>query len=136
MPERLPNTLPREIANRQLPAFPNFVHHWDYRVVMQVMEESLMPAGLYGWNGSLFILYRVPEPKATRWMIAKFAGGRFTEPVRLPTRANHVTLIPGPEYWALLEKGPIQELGTQKLEQAVLISSKKFMGNLQTPLCN
>jgi hypothetical protein len=135
-PEPLANTFPREIANRQIPALPNFVNYWDYPLVMRAVEDSVMPAGLYGWNGSLFLLYRIPEPKGTRWMIAKLVNGQFIEPSRLPTRADNVTLIPGPEYWALLEKGPIQELGTQKLEQAILIPSQKFSGNVQIPLCN
>jgi hypothetical protein len=135
-PVRLAGALPREIADRRLPTLPNLVVGSDYRLVMKTVEESRMPAGLYGWNNSLFVLYRAPESQGTRWTIARIAGGQVTKLVPLPTRANHVTLIPGPEHWALLEKGPIQELGNQELQQVILIPSTRFEGNLQTPLCS
>jgi hypothetical protein len=135
-PVRMVNALPKEIADRRLPALPNLMVSSDYPQVMKTVEESLMPAGLYGWQGSLFLLYRVPEPQGTRWMIAKISGNQADEPVQLPTRANHVTLIPGPENWAVLEKGPIHALGTQELKGVRLIPSKRFEGTLQSRLCN
>lgn len=55
-PIRLDKALPREIG--QVPALPRLGTRSDYPLVMQDIEEALMPAGLYGWNDSLFSLPR------------------------------------------------------------------------------
>ena len=54
---------------------------------------------------------------------------------RLPLKADHLTVIPGPRNWAFLAKGRVESLGNQELKQVMLIPSASFLGEMKNDLC-
>jgi hypothetical protein len=89
------------------------------------LEQASIPAGLYGWGGSLWLLGRTPAGDGgTRWTVTRVdpasgeSGGTFV----LPTTAPHVTVVPGDPYWAIIEKGHVEGFGKQDVLGALLVS--------------
>ncbi len=79
------------------------------------LEEARTIAGLYAWNDRLYLLVK-EEMKAnnlTPWWLIQLASRDGSEMARisLPTGAPHLSVIPGMEYWALIEKGEVQPFG-------------------------
>lgn len=112
----------------------------DFPRLMRRVERSSMPAGLYAWNGSLYVLARRPEGKFTRWTLTRLSPetGRKLGTVILPTKANHLTVVPGPRHWAFLEKGPIQAGNRQQVETVLFVPSSRFRASFSAggDLCN
>jgi hypothetical protein len=93
--------------------------------LFQRLEQASIPAGLYGWGGSLWLLGRAPAGDGgTRWSLTRVdpasgeSGGTFV----LPTTAPHVTVVPGDPYWAIIEKGRVEGFGKQEVLGALLVS--------------
>ena len=42
----------------------------------------------------------------------------------IPSSANHLTMVPGPNDWAFIEKGEVKGLGQQEIVSMRLISSR------------
>jgi hypothetical protein len=120
------------------PNLPEFRRKEDLPSVMRAVEQSTMPAGLWGWEGHLYLLSRAPAPAGTRWTLTKIdprpGAARFVGSVVLPTQANHLTVVPGPRWWALVEKGPVLGFGAQSIDGAVLIPSDALRGPLRVRL--
>jgi hypothetical protein len=112
------------------PRLPMFRQPDDFAVVMQRVERSRMPAGLYtGWNGDLYILSREPQGAATRWSLSRIdpEGDEYLGTAPLSSiQANHLTLIPGPEKWAGLERGPVKGLTLQSVKDIVMIPTARI----------
>jgi hypothetical protein len=112
---------------------------WDeFPGLMRRVERSSMPAGLYAWNGSLYLLARSPEGKFTRWTLTRLSPetGRELGTVTLPTRANHLTVVPGPRQWAFLEKGPFRAGRRQAVGTVLLVPASRFQDSSSGELCN
>lgn len=93
------------------------------------LEQAAIPAGLYGWGGSLWLLGRAPAgDEATRWTVTRVdpASGESGGTVVLPTTAPHVTVVPGEPYWAIIEKGHVEGFGKQEVFGALLVSGAAF----------
>jgi hypothetical protein len=83
-----------------------------------------VPAGLYAWQDSLFVLMRRPEgASGNRWFLARIdpRRGMVSGGVFLPTQAKHLTLVPGPRFWAILEKDAVLAAGHQEIPSMVLL---------------
>jgi hypothetical protein len=121
----------------QSPILPAFITQEDFPPVMRKVEKSKMPAGLYGWDRFLYMLVREPARDGTRWTIFKIdpRQDRIVDSTRIPTRANHLTIIPGPASWAVLEKGPVEGFGRQRIENVLFVPSGRLRGDMPDSLC-
>ncbi len=106
--------------------------------VYQILESSKMPIGLYGWEGYLYLLAKeaMTDDGDTTWWLIKLdprKNGREIGRYRLPTKAAHLTLVPGEEVWTALEIGPVQGIGEThaaflETASAVLFSTASMSG--------
>jgi hypothetical protein len=131
--EKLQNALPRKYATR--PDFSTPLMTGPSSAVARYAElETLsIPAGLYAQNGYLYLLTREPavEGKTTWWLyqIDPAGAGSVLGRVRLPTSANHLTVIPTPDRgWMFTERGkveldPSRQHQKQKVGPVVVISN-------------
>ncbi len=83
----------------------------SYRAV----ELQRVPVGLHVWNNRLFLLAKSEAGSngSTAWQLVELSlenGQQIGTAVDLPTNAAHVAIVPGGEYFALLEKGGIETL--------------------------
>lgn len=74
-------------------------------------EASSYPAGLYGAEGSLYVLMRDATGDAVVWDLHRIDPklDAVVGKLRLPTNAPHVALLPGRRYWVLQEASSGQE---------------------------
>jgi hypothetical protein len=127
----LSDLLPPSLGN---PSLLDWRTGQGYVDLMKGIEEQSMPVGLYGWNNSLYLLYRSPKDEGTRWELYNIDPARknSTHSVELPIRANHVTVIPGPKTWAFIEKGPVRAYGAQDISRALFIPSELLEAPLRS----
>jgi hypothetical protein len=127
--ENVSDLLPKGLSR---PALPDWDTMDQYVGMMKNIETASMPVGLYGWHDSLYLLYRSPQNPGTRWQMYSIDPSRKnpTRRVDLPIRANHVTVIPGTQKWAFVEKGPVLSFGAQDISRMLLIPSVQ----LEAPL--
>jgi hypothetical protein len=109
--------------------------------MMEAIEHSTMPVGLFAWENSLYVLQRSPRSPSssgTRWTMASVSpeNGEITGVAELPIHADHVTVIPGPEKWAFLEKGPVEAFGLQDIPRVLFVPARFFKTPLHGNLCN
>jgi hypothetical protein len=112
------------------PTFKPWKTKQDYVELMAAIEKISMPVGLYAQeNGKyLYILWRTPLEKGTQWTLRSIDPNKdqYTGSIELPTRADHLTVVPGPENWAFIEKGPVKAYGVQDVASVLLIPSKRL----------
>lgn len=110
------------------PLLPVFDKPEDFPAVMRAVERSSMPAGLYGWKDHLYVLSREPNGDETRWSLSKIdpRADRVVSTVILPTRANHLTVVPGPAKWAFIEKGPVRGHLDQEARSILWVPSSQI----------
>lgn len=101
-------------------------------LAFQELERSSMIAGIYGWEDELYLLFHRPNRggagKPSVWSLVRFDPDTESlgEWIALPTAAPHITVIPGPESWAVLEKSRVRRLGEQDIASLVLIPSSEI----------
>lgn len=107
---------------------PGIVTTEDVVSIMDTVERSTMPVGLYAWERSLFLLWRKPEGAASRWFLTKIDPARSAAvgTVSINVRANHLTVVPGPESWAFIEKGRVRGWGVQNIDTVLLVRSERM----------
>lgn len=128
---------------QERPRWPVFDKRSDYVELMKSIEDTSAPVGLYSSGNSLFVLFHVAPRSAgsaLHWVLRGVdpsTGGFIGRPVELPTKANHLTVIPGPKYWAFVEKGPVKAWAAQDASKVLLIPSEQFLSStqLQTAVC-
>ena len=120
------------------PSLPRFMRRENFAPVMNATERSSMPTGLYGWENSLYVLSRVPDGASSRWSLSKIDpwADQLLWTRILPSRANHLTVVPGPEKWAFVEKGPVLGLGQQDTERLLFIPASRIRGGIQSDFCD
>jgi len=69
------------------------------------VENASFPAGIYADGPLLYVLTRLAETGGPVWELHAVdpVGETLLHRVRLPTRAVHIALVPGPAHWALIE---------------------------------
>ncbi len=102
--------------------------------VYALLQQARYPAGLYAWGERLFVLTRSPrEEGGTRWTLHVVDPERdeVTRTLTLPTDAAHLSLVPGPRSWALLEKGEVESETTtrQPIERVQFLGVDLFEGS-------
>ena len=94
---------------------------------MQDVEKSNMPVGLYGWEGSLYMLAREFQQGSTQWSLLKIDpkpnGRGVISTAIIPSQANHLMAVPGPQHWAFIEKGPVESFDHQEVRSALFVPS-------------
>jgi hypothetical protein len=118
-----------EGLDRKAPSLPKFFSFDDLVPVMSAVERSTMPTGLYGWEGSLFVLWRKVEGRTTaRWYLTKIdpQADRVVGTVSIATSASHLSVVPGPESWAFIEKGPMRAVGVQDIGTLLLVPAERL----------
>jgi hypothetical protein len=121
------------------PILPLFGTRRDVAQVMTKVEQSRMPTGMYGWNGFLYVVMRQPAKGGTRWSIHKInpeGKGEVVGSAQIPTRANHLTVVPGPTNWAFIEKGPVEAWGRQRVGKVLFVPSARLEGEMPGSLCS
>jgi hypothetical protein len=121
------------------PDLPESPTKLDYHDLMQSVEQAKMPAGLFGWKNDLYVLNRKPAGDgSTQWSISKIdpRQDRLVGTAPLRSNAHHLTVIPGPDQWAFVEKGVANGLGDQEVESLFFVPASAFT-NLRDgiPLC-
>jgi hypothetical protein len=111
---------------RKVSVLPNFIQPGDYAPLMRAVEDSTLPAGIYSWEGDLYLLSRSPLGVGTKWLLSKIdpVKEQILGTVEIPSHANHLFVVPGPQYWAFVEKGPALGLKDQAVQGVLTIKSK------------
>lgn len=115
-------------GKRATPLLPSFIRPEDLPAVMRAVERSSMPVGLYGWGGSLYTLFRSPSSGGTKWVMVKIdpEADRIVSSFDIPTRANHLTVVPGPKEWAFIEKGPVRGHKDQDVNSVLFVTASRI----------
>jgi hypothetical protein len=91
-------------------------------------------SGLYAADDSLYLLKRTAGASGTTWLLSKIdpaspSGSKVVYTRTLPTRASHLTVVPGPNEWAFVEKGAVTGVLEQKIASAVFLPSEAIEGH-------
>jgi hypothetical protein len=120
------------------PSLPRFWKQEDYTDVMAKVETSTMPTGLYAWDRYLFVTTRTFDGSDTRWSITKIDpnSNRVMGTATIKTTANHLTIAPGPDQWAFIEKGPIKGWNdNQEIPSILFVPAERFAHDLKADIC-
>lgn len=136
-------------THRRLKAFPRGFDHLPVLPPVtgpdssiprgKVLEKSTMPVALYGAGAYLYILTRSPASDGKMfWTLHKIDPVKdvVTGSTVLPTSAADLTLAPGKEFWAILEKGPLTAPSTREMKSLLLVPSaaiEKGTGQISCP---
>jgi hypothetical protein len=130
--EDLSYLLPESIKG---PSLPPYNARKDYYVeLLETLEKHSAPVGLYGWNNSLYVLTRTPTSQGNRWELTSIDPTRqkTTSGVELDIRASEVTVVPGPQVWAFIEKGPAKGFHIQDISRLLTIPSQLLKAPLRS----
>ncbi len=116
------------LASQLTPMLPSFGQKQDFAAVMRAVERSSMPAGLYAWEGDLYVLWRARKGGATEWTLHRVdaESEQLVSSVTLPTLANHLTVVPGSSQWAFIEKGPVRAHRDQDVNSVLFVPSGRI----------
>jgi hypothetical protein len=119
------------------PVLPSFIRPEDFPAVMRAVERSSMPVGLYGWADSLYVLFRSPGNGGTKWVMKKVdpKDDQIVASFEIPTRANHLTVVPGPREWAFIEKGPVRGHKDQDVNSILFVPTSRMQKISEGNLC-
>ena len=134
---------------QQLSAFPEYFRKipefktqdqgpLSTRPLFAEIEKSKMVVGLFGQDSMLYVLAREqnPEDGTTQWLLFQIDPDK-PEPlgeVRLPTKAAHLTLVPGPDYWYIFERGEVRGWGDQDIKHLLRVPTAWIASPSNSPL--
>ncbi len=101
------------------------------------LEASSYPAGLYGDEDSLYVLMRDATGGEPGWDLHRIDPQRdeVIGRVRLPTKAAHVSLLPGRRYWVLEESSSGLDRSFRPPIRFLLLSSAALRAG-EVPSCD
>jgi len=113
----LPAELNLHLAPPDVPSYFQLKNHreyvkWSYEIYREI-ENQRMPTGIYSFEDHLFLLIKDAmnsESYETQWQLVEIsqeAPNQVVSSLTLPTFAADIVLIPGTDFWGILEKGPI-----------------------------
>lgn len=101
--------------------------------LFEKIETMTIAAGLFGWEGNLYLLTRQPDEDGqgkTVWQLHPIdpeTGGALRKPWILPLKqAHHLTVVPGPDFWYFFIRGKVDRGGQQPIRKMRLIDSDIF----------
>jgi hypothetical protein len=121
------------------PSLPKFDSPKQIAEVMAAVEASSMPVGLYAWDRSLFVMTRAYDHGSTEWRITKIdpVTSRTMGTATIPVNAHHLTVVPGPNRWAFIEKGPITGWNDyQEIPSIFFVPTERFTKPLSGDICS
>ena len=90
------------------PTLDSFVTSDDFAATMRTLEQATMPSGLFVSDDGrvLYVLERAPTRTGTRWTLVAVdaTDGQRLGAATLPSTSSHLTVVPGPDEWAFLER--------------------------------
>ncbi len=88
-----------------MPDLPPLSQMEHYPQWWQAVENASFPASLYAEGPHLYVLIRLAAAGGPEWELHAVdpVAESLLHRVRLPTRATHISLVPGPRHWVLLE---------------------------------
>ncbi len=121
--ERL-NVFP--VWSGQMPDLPPVAAMEHYPQWWKAVENSSFPASIYAEGEHLYLLVRSAEEDGPRWDLHAVdpVADTLLHRVRLPTRAAHLSLVPGPEHWALVEGSSYFEDEMRRPKRLLLLDSR------------
>jgi len=113
---------------------PSFVNAQDASEIMEAVERSSLPTGLYGWvdpvsqRKALYLVSRQWRDGKTQWLLSNLdpKDGRVLGTSRIDSQANHLFIVPGARQWAVVEKGPVRGLREQEVKGIYTIPADKI----------
>lgn len=112
---------------RNPPTLLDFMTPEEFVRTMEIVQESVIPIGIHGWHDSLYIPWHKHDSKSggLEWFLTELdpLGKRVKRTVGLPTTSSHLTVVPGPSYWAFVEKGQVRGFGLQEVSSIRTIPS-------------
>jgi hypothetical protein len=128
------------LGNVKVPDLPSFTQPEDYASVMRTVEESAMIAGIVSWARDpkdLFVISRQPRAGTTEWRLGRLdvTAGRIVESTVIPSKAHHLFVVPGDDWWAFVEKGPARGLKEQEVTGVLYVPAPRIRARLQPNLC-
>lgn len=133
-----PQAFPVHLRDKLAPIMPSIVGWKGIPDVMEAAAQAEMPAGLFAWRDSLFLLSRRLEKGQRQWFLSKIDPDeeKLLWTVRVPSSAHHLTVIPGPNEWAFLEKGPVAAPLNQVTHHIRFVNSAQMRSQVLRSLCN
>jgi hypothetical protein len=133
-----------QLAGKLAPMLPSWLERDEFPETMKAVELSTLPAGLWSWNGSLYLLSRTVNHGKREWYLSRIKvdpanekdQGEVLWTVRVPGSPHHMTVIPGPGEWAFLEKGPVNSWLNQTTHHIRYVSSAQMRSTSLSALCN
>ena len=102
----------------------------DNSFILQAIEDSIMPIGVFGWRGELHLLSRSPanDGSGTDWWLTRIDPERELAigTARIASRALNLMVVPGAERWALIEKGHVDSFEDQDLESVIVVPASEL----------
>lgn len=101
-------------------------------LVYRFLQSATYPTGIYAWEQRLFVLSRSPAGDGkTRWELHSLdpEQDEHVGTLVLPTEAAHLSVIPGPTRWAVVEKPPVERkegVVHQPVERVTFLASRLF----------
>lgn len=81
------------------------------------------PVRLLSWEGRLYLIQKTRQGFEV-WQVDTDDGGlHFKEALPI---SDFATVIPGPEHWAVVLKGPVTGFGQQRVRSVVLVGGEAF----------
>ena len=82
----------------------------------------------------LVVAHQPMAAGGTQWLVypVDSAADKIAPPIELPTRAAEIVFVPGKRRWAVLEKGPMRQVGVQPLQQLITFP-RPALGPFESP---
>jgi hypothetical protein len=130
--------LPEHLQGKLAPILPSTMRWEDFPDIMESVAQAEMPAGLFAWESTLYLLSRRFENNQRQWFLSRIdpVEEELLWTVRVPSSAHHLTVIPGPVEWAFLEKGPVAAHLNQVTHHIRFVNSAQMRSQSLKSLCN
>jgi hypothetical protein len=106
----------------------------DVKSLYLAVANSSIPTSLFTWDSAVYVLDRRSEEgvPGSEWYVSALGSAPGVE-IQLPEAgAQHLTLIAGSRFWALLHKGPVLGPSQQDIFAVTLIPASAVRGALGT----
>lgn len=130
------STIELELGER--PEIPNYESRDGFALTMRVVEMATMPVSVIARDEQLYVLSRRPGiARRTIWSLTRIDPhyGEVLGNAELPSVSPHLTIVPGEEYWAFVEKGSVRRLGDQDTSRIMYIASERIKNLDSGQLC-
>ncbi len=110
---------------RRMPELPFIQSSLDYLRAYKIVEDSTMVVELFSWEDSLFVLDKEVASGTVSWRLLELdpESGEVVDRWSIPSRAAHLTLVPGKDNWAIIEAGSVDHYLRQPISRIMVVDS-------------